>query len=162
MNGKVLAIYPGSFNPFHLGHKNIADKTFDIFGAENTTIAIGLNPSKLAKMTDKEREEYLNAVKKRVAYLKTKLPCDVIYFDCYLHELVAEKENEGYKVVIIKGLRNGDDLAYEDTQIRYVKDFNKNVRFLFFRGDPEFDHISSSFIRQIEEFRKGDGARYIV
>jgi cytidyltransferase-like protein len=41
---KTLAIYPGSFNPFHIGHLNIVDKMEKIFGYENIMIAIGTNP----------------------------------------------------------------------------------------------------------------------
>ena len=38
--GKILAIYAGSFNPFHVGHLNIVEKAEKIFGKENILIAI--------------------------------------------------------------------------------------------------------------------------
>ena len=43
---KTLAIYAGSFNPFHIGHLNIVEKAEKIFGEGNVLIAIGVNPEK--------------------------------------------------------------------------------------------------------------------
>ena len=44
---KTIAIYPGSFNPFHIGHLNIVEKTERIFGKGNVIIAMGINPDKM-------------------------------------------------------------------------------------------------------------------
>jgi len=46
---KTLAIYPGSFNPFHIGHLNIVEKAQDIFGVDNVLVAIGNNPFKMKR-----------------------------------------------------------------------------------------------------------------
>ena len=40
---KKIAIYAGSFNPFHIGHLNIVKKAEKIFGEGNVLIAIGVN-----------------------------------------------------------------------------------------------------------------------
>ena len=39
-----IAIYPGSFNPWHEGHQDIVNKALKIF--DKVVIAIGRNPSK--------------------------------------------------------------------------------------------------------------------
>lgn len=44
---KTLAIYAGSFNPFHIGHLNVLNKAENIFGQGNIIIAIGINPAKI-------------------------------------------------------------------------------------------------------------------
>lgn len=49
---KTLAIYPGSFNPFTIGHLNIVDKMEKIFGYGNIMLAIGVNPAKMSNPTD--------------------------------------------------------------------------------------------------------------
>lgn len=43
---KIIAIYPGSFNPFTTGHLNVSEKGIAIFGKENFIIAVGQNPEK--------------------------------------------------------------------------------------------------------------------
>ena len=75
---------------------------------------------------------------------------------------IEKKEAEGYKVVLVRGLRNGDDLAYEDNQLKFINDFKKNIDVVFFRCDEEFQHISSSAIRNLQSFRSGSGDKYLI
>ena len=102
----TLAIYAGSFNPFHIGHFNIVKKAEKIFGKGNVLIAIGVNPEK-----PDDRESL-----KRALEISDKTKRNVEVYTTFLHELIEKKEAEGYKVVLVRGLRNGDDLAYEDNQ----------------------------------------------
>ena len=70
---------------------------------------------------------------------------------------------KGYKVVLVRGLRNGNDLDYEDNQLKFIEDLKEDdLNVVFFRCDEEFSHVSSSAIRNLEAFRKGSGERYLV
>ncbi len=149
---KTLAIYPGSFNPFHIGHLNIVEKAERVFGNGNVLIAIGVNP-------DKAKSEDL-LIRATEIKQKTRRPVEI--YTTFLHELIEKKESEGYKVVLIRGLRNGDDLAYEDNQLKFIKDFKKDIDVIFFRCDEEFAHISSSAIRNLQSFRPGSGDKYLI
>ena len=149
---KILAIYPGSFNPFHKGHLNIVEKSEKIFGEGNVLIAIGTNPQKVIIEDPFTRAKEIQQ--------KTGRPVEV--YNTFLHELVDKKESEGYKVVIVRGLRNGDDLAYEDNQLKFIKDFKDDIDVVFFRCDEEFQHISSSAIRSLQSFRSGSGDKYLI
>jgi len=150
---KTLAIYAGSFNPFHIGHLNIVHKMEKIFGHGNIMIAIGVNPSK-APMDQSE-------LLQRSSKLSKGLDVPVEVYTTFLHELIEKKESEGYNVILVRGLRNGDDLDYEDNQLKFIKDFKKDVNVVFIRCDEEFEHISSSAIRQLESFRPGSGEKYL-
>ena len=44
---KTIAVIPGSFNPFTIGHLNIVEKAEAIFGKGNVIIAFGTNPDKV-------------------------------------------------------------------------------------------------------------------
>jgi len=149
---KTLAIYAGSFNPFHIGHLNIVEKAEKIFGRGNVLIAIGVNPEK------SKSEDLLS----RSVDIANKTGRSVEVYTTFLHELIDKKESEGYKVVLIRGLRNGDDLAYEDNQLKFINDFKKNIDVVFFRCDEEFQHISSSAIRNLQSFRPGSGDKYLI
>lgn len=151
---KTIAIYAGSFNPFTIGHLNILEKTIKIF--ENVVVAFGINPSK----ENCNVEGRLNDLKKSLK--KMKIECDVISYTTFLHELIEKKEAEGYKVVLVRGLRNGDDLNYEDNQLKFIRDFKKDINVVFIRCDEEFEHVSSSAIRQLESFRPGSSEKYLV
>jgi pantetheine-phosphate adenylyltransferase len=151
---KTLALYCGSFSPFHIGHQNIVDKMEKIFGYGNILIAIGVNPSKTS--TD------ISELQIRATKLSKNMDVPVEVYTTFLHELIEKKEKEGYHVILVRGLRNGDDLDYEDNQLKFIKDFKKDINVVFIRCDEEFEHISSSAIRQLESFRPGSGEKYLV
>jgi pantetheine-phosphate adenylyltransferase len=150
---KTIAIYPGSFNPMHIGHINILEKAERIFGRGNVLIAVGVNPDKLS--TPKSDED--------LHLLEQRINRKIITYNKFLHELIEDYEKEGYKVVIIRGLRNGVDLDYEVNQYRFVDDFKKDVNVIYLTCDREYEHISSSAIRKIEQFGDSDMTKqYLV
>lgn len=150
---KTIAIYPGSFNPMHIGHINILEKAERIFGRGNVLIAVGVNPDKLS--TPKSDED--------LHLLEQRINRKIITYNKFLHELIEDYEKEGYKVVIIRGLRNGVDLDYEVNQYRFVDDFKKDVNVIYLTCDQEYEHISSSAIRKIEQFGGKDMTKqYLV
>lgn len=149
---KTLVIYAGSFNPFHIGHLNIVEKIEKVFGEGSVLIAIGINPEKVISENPFSRAQEISQ--------KIGRPVEV--YTTFLHELIEKKESEGYKVILARGLRNGDDLAYEDNQLKFINDFKKGIDVVFFRCDEEFEHISSSSIRSLQKFRPGSGDKYCV
>ena len=140
---KTIAIYPGTFNKAHIGHANIAYKAQKIFGKNNVIIAMGINPDKINIERDVEAE---------AIDLSSRLGFKVITYSTFLHQLVESYESSGYNVVVIRGLRNGDDLDYEVNQMRFISDFKKDMNVIYLTCDVEFEHISSSAIRKIEQF----------
>jgi pantetheine-phosphate adenylyltransferase len=147
----TIAIYPGSFNPFTIGHLNILQKAEAIFGVENVIIAVGVNPEKNPSGID------------RVATIKGNLPSkNVEGFQGFLTDYIWEKEKAGYKVVVVKGLRNGDDLDYEVNQLRFMEEMKSNVKVIFITCDKQFEHVSSSAYRALESVRPGAGHKYLA
>lgn len=143
----TIAIYPGSFNPFHVGHLNIIQKSERIFGEGNVIVAMGINPDKV-KSTD---GDYIKGKEVDAQFLSKKIGREVIVYSKFLHQLVEQYEQQGFNVVIIRGLRNGADLDYEVNQLRFVNDFKKDVNVVYITCDKEFEHISSSSIRKIAD-----------
>lgn len=149
---KTIALYPGSFNPFHIGHLNILYKAERIFGKGNVVVAMGVNPE---KTTNEDIET-------KCSELSSTLDRNVIHYSKFLHELVEDYEKQGYNVVIVRGLRNGADLDYEVNQMRFVDDFKKDMNVVYVTCDKEYEHISSSAIRNLEKFRPGSGEQYLI
>lgn len=152
---KILAIFAGSFNPMHVGYLNILQKAEKIFGKGNVIVSIGINPSKIL---DGDITEKCNSAN----ILSSKIDTKVEVYTCFLHEYIEEKENNGYKVILIRGLRNGDDLAYESNQLDYISDFKPDIDAIFIMCDHQYSHISSSAIRQLESFRTGSASKYLI
>ncbi|GAA4309711.1 hypothetical protein GCM10023149_04140 [Mucilaginibacter gynuensis] len=130
-----VAVYPGSFNPFHKGHYNILQKAERIF--DKVIIARGVNPGK-----DAVTRDLPEALKYRQMASYEGLLTDFI-------------DTLDYDVTVIRGLRNGSDLQYELNQYRYLQELSDNkisVTAIF--CDMEFEHISSTGIRQLEKYGK--------
>ena len=63
----TLAVYPGSFDPFTLGHRDILLRSLKIF--DEVVIAVGVNQNKKTLFTPQERVEMIeNEVKEPVDY----------------------------------------------------------------------------------------------
>lgn len=149
---KRLAIYPGSFNPFTVGHQNILEKTEKMF--DEVIIAVGINPDKSPVGV------VAHDIKtQRIGLLNKQLPSKKVEgYIGFLTEFVRERYEEGYdEVVVIRGLRNGYDYDYEYNQTRHMWDQMPGMNIIMIACDPVFSHISSSAYRAIEKVKKGSG-----
>ncbi len=129
-----IAVYAGSFNPFHKGHLNILKKAEQIF--DKVIIARGVNP---------EKKNELWEMPKVVEYRQ---------IDNYSGLLTDYINDLGYDVTLIRGLRNATDLEYEKTQYQFLKDLKSDIKVVNLFCDKEYEHISSSAIRQLKLFGK--------
>lgn len=134
-----IAIYAGSFNPFHLGHMNILKKAENIF--DKVIIAKGRNDSKEINEIIFEGE-----FKKLQNLFPTK---EILTYRGLLTNLLKEQEG---RITLIRGLRNGFDLEAENTLMCYMKDLYPELKVIYIPCDREFEHISSSAIRSLEKY----------
>jgi len=131
-----IAVYPGSFNPFHIGHLNILEKAEKIF--DKVIIGKGNNPGK-----DLSESSLL-------------LPDAIQYRQCeyYGGLLTTFMNGFDYDVTLIRGLRNASDLQYELTQYRVLQDLKPDIKIVSIFCDKEFEHISSTMIRQLKGYMR--------
>jgi pantetheine-phosphate adenylyltransferase len=127
-----IGFYPGSFNPFHIGHYNILKKAEKIF--DKVIIGIGKN-------FDKIKNDTYDIPKK----LRNR---EIIEYGGLITTVIEELKQEG-DIFIVRGLRNEYDLQYEENLRNSIKDFLPEQNFAYFFCDKEFEHISSSLIRDI-------------
>ena len=146
---KTIALFAGSFNPFHVGHFNILTKGERVFGIGNVVVCFGVNADKI---NSDQKESYQKELESKCSDLSKKIGKIVEYYTGFLHDYVKSWEDKGYNVVVIRGLRNGDDLNYEVNQLRYISDFKPDMNTIFITCDKEYEHISSSAIRKIEQY----------
>ncbi len=129
-----IAVFPGSFNPFHKGHYNVLQKAEKIF--DKVIIAFGNNPEK-----DKSKSVRPKTIKNR----------QICEYDGLLTDFVNSLK---YEVIVIRGLRNSTDFQYEQNQYRYIQELKPGIKIISIFCDKEFEHISSSGIRTLEKFNK--------
>lgn len=129
-----IGVYAGSFNPFHKGHYDCllqAEKLFD-----KVIIARGKNPSKKNDIC-----ELPESIKNR----------QIEEYDGLTTSFI---KGIGYDVTLIRGLRNATDLQNEITQLRFLQDLDPNIKVVSFFCNREFEHISSSAIRELKLFNE--------
>lgn len=131
-----IAVYPGSFNPYHVGHENIRLKGDQIF--DKVIIARGINPAK---------NNELRPMPECLKYVQ------VDFYEGLLTNYINSKD---YDLTVIRGLRNGYDLEYEMNQYNFLQDFKPDIKVISIFGDKKFDHVSSTSIRLLEQYGKGD------
>ena len=128
-----IAVFAGSFSPFHKGHYNVLQKAENIF--DKVIVAFGQNPEK------KDIHGY-----KLPQTLKNR---QIEYYEGLLTDFVA---GLGHEFTVIRGLRNSTDFTYEQNLYRYIQELMPDIRIVNIFCDKEFEHISSSGIRTLEKF----------
>lgn len=159
---KRLAIYPGTFNPFTVGHYNILEKAERLF--DEVIVAPGINidkvPNDIIKLKNEElNHRYMSDSKNTVVkFLKKQIPSKKVEgYIGFLTDFIREKMNDYDEVVVIRGLRNGYDYDYEYNAMRHMWDQLPGMSIIMIACDPVFSHVSSSAYRNLEAIKKGSG-----
>jgi len=139
-----IGFYPGSFNPFHIGHYNILLKAEKVF--DKVIIGIGKNIDKMKN----ERYSLPKVLQSR----------EVIEYNGIITTVIEELAQEG-EIFIVRGLRNEYDLQYEENLRNSIKDFLPDQNFTYFFCDKEFEHISSSLIRDIKSRNDKNSEKFL-
>lgn len=143
-----IGLYAGSFAPITIGHKNIYEKAEKIF--DKVILLVGQN-------SDKVKND-MNTVP---SYFEFK---QVEYLDPMglTTDFIQNNIDNNVDISLIRGLRNGTDLQYEQNQLSYMKDFYADLKVVYITCDKEFEHISSSVIRSINKINPDLTKRYLI
>lgn len=136
---KRRALFPGSFDPFTIGHFSLVRRALTI--VDEIIIAIGINESKKFFLPLEERVEYIERVFKDEPRVHV-----VVYDDLTVDVVRREKAS-----FILRGVRNGVDFEYE----RMIAEVNRTIEgieTLLLFSEPGLAHISSSMVREIFRF----------
>ncbi len=133
---KRIAVFPGSFDPFTLGHLDIIDRAEDLF--DEIIVAIGTNAAKKYMWTLEERKERLETLFKNRPTIKVET------YDGLTADFCKARDAK----YILRGLRNTTDFNYEQTIAQANQKVN-GVDSVFLISSPEHSFISSSIVRDI-------------
>ncbi len=134
---KLLAIYPGTFDPPTFGHADLIERAHDLF--DHVIVAVGTNSSKAPLLTVEERIEVLTAISKPYKNVT------VESFDGLLMDYAREK---GAKSVV-RGLRAVADFDYEFQIAMVNRKLNPAVDSVFLMTRWEYSYLSSSVVREV-------------
>ena len=153
------ALIPGSFSPITLGHVNIIERAAKIF--DKVYVAVMNNDS--ANYDNRlSSKTYTFDIEKRLELVKasvSQIPnVEAISSSGMLIDL-CDKLNTH---IIVKGIRNSDDLEYEMIHAKWNKEHNPKIETFFLPCDDKFSSISSTLVRGFVENREYDKLKDIV
>lgn len=136
----LRVLYPGSFDPIHLGHIDVIEQANELFGS--VVVAIMHNHAKTSG---------LFAVDERVEMARTALAhldgVSVVE-QTGLAVQAAERSDVDF---IVKGLRTSGDFEIEQ-QMAHNNHAVTGVRTVYLPCRPELGYISSRFVREIAKY----------
>jgi pantetheine-phosphate adenylyltransferase len=143
-----IALFPGTFDPFTLGHLDIVNRGLNMF--DEVVVAIGVNTGKKHMFSLEQREQWIkelfeNEPRVRVASYEG---------------LTAKYAEQIGAQFILRGLRTNHDFTYEK-QIAYVnEDMSPTINSVFLMSHQTNATVSSTIVRDLIQFG-GDYEKYL-
>lgn len=145
---KTIAIYPGTFDPFTLGHLDVLERASKLF--DKVIISVAESSSKSTMFSVEDR---IAIIKSAAAGMKN---VEVSSFGGLLVGY-AKSKNAG---VIVRGLRAISDFEYEFQMALTNRKIAGDIETVFLMPGEKYSYISSSLVREIARY-KGDIAQFV-
>ena len=137
--GKRVALFPGSFDPFTRGHESIVRRALPLF--DKFVIAIGVNADKRAFMTMEQRQAWIEQV------FKDDPRVQVVTYTGMTVDVAREVGAQ----FIVRGVRLIQDFENEKHLAEVNRDLT-GIETILLYTLPEDSHISSSIVRELARY----------
>ena len=141
------AIFPGSFDPITLGHKDIIEKSLNIF--DSVIIGIGQNSEKEYMFPAERRKQFVEDTFKSINNIEVKIYNELTIDFC-------KKNNADF---IVRGLRNVSDFEFEKN-IALTNRKLSGIETVFLLTSAKNSFISSGIVRDLIK-NNGDYSLFI-
>ncbi len=143
-----IAVFPGSFDPFTVGHEEIVKRGLKLF--DKIIIAVGVNPVK---------KEFLD-IECRIKLIKKAFSdTDRVVVAPY-SGLTVDFCREMNAHIIVRGLRTAADFEYERAVGQANRAMDSRIETVFILTSTEHTFISSTIVRNIY-MNGGDVTRFL-
>ena len=138
----ATVLYPGSFDPIHLGHLDIIEQASRLFG--KVVVAILHNP---------EKHGGVFSVEERIALIQVALQSAQVK-NVEIHAfpgLAVDAARVVQADFMVKGLRNSGDFEIEQ-QMAHTNFAVAGIPTVYLPCSPAYTSVSSRFIREIAQY----------
>jgi pantetheine-phosphate adenylyltransferase len=134
---RVIAIYPGSFDPLTNGHLDLIERGSKIF--DELIVAILRNPEKAPLFTLEERRTMLKEMTARFANVR------VDTFDGLLVDYAVQQKASA----VLRGIRAISDYEYELQMAMMNRKLEPRLETVFMMPAETYSYLSSRLVREI-------------
>ena len=146
-----IAVYPGSFDPFTVGHLDIAERASELF--DELVIAVVHNPNKTPMFSLDDRVELVEQSLSEAGLQGIRV---VALESGLLVDLCTDVGAD----VIVKGARSATDVDFEFPMAQINRELT-GIETAILISAPELSHVSSSLVRQLAQ-NGGDVRKYVA
>jgi pantetheine-phosphate adenylyltransferase len=144
------AVFTGTFDPITLGHLDVIRRGRLLF--EHVVVGIGVNPNKLSLFSVEERVEMARLVVSRFPNVS---------IEAFEGLTVQYVRRIGARV-ILRGLRTLSDMEYEFGMTLTNQRLDPSIETVFLMADAEYQHVSSSLIKQVVRYGGTEALKQFV
>ena len=130
------AIFPGSFDPFTLGHLDILKRSLLLF--DEVIVGVGKNIDKKTMFSEKQRVSFIKDCFKNESRIKVE-SYDGLTID------FCKKNDANF---IVRGIRNNGDFEFEKAIARTNRKLSK-IETVFLLTSAKTSFISSGIVREL-------------
>ena len=138
MNGRRIAMCPGTYDPVTFGHLDIVERAARIFDTVYVSVVQG-SARKRPMFTAQERIAF---VERSVEHLDNVLVRG-------FNSLVTEHARELGALVVVKGLRAISDFDYEFQMAQINRHLGAEIETVYIPASSRFSFLSSSGVREV-------------
>ena len=132
-----IAIFPGSFDPFTVGHESIVKRAMPLF--DKIVISLGYNANKKSFYPIEKRLKWINEV------FQSEEKIDVHIYEGLTVDFCKEV-NAKY---ILRGIRTSADFEYERAIAQVNKKMHPEIESVFLLTLPEHTPVMATIVRDI-------------
>lgn len=138
----MKAIFPGSFDPVTNGHLDVIKRSAAIF--DEVFVVVLTNTAKKPMFSADERQSFIQKATEKIPNVK------VLAKEADLTVNVAQ---ELEAQVIIRSVRNTQDLEFEQNIAAMNKELAPKIETLILLTDPKYAFLSSTLVKEVARFK---------
>ena len=142
------AIFPGSFDPFTVGHKEVVDSAIGLF--DRIVVGVGINREKPGFLSAGSRVRLIRDIYGGNTRVEVRT----------YEGLTVDFCREAGASFILRGMRNNTDFEFERNMAQINRAMHPEITTVLMFTPPQYVAISSSIIREIYAFG-GDVSQFM-
>lgn len=143
-----LALIPGSFDPMTIGHLDIVKRALSLY--DEVVVAVMVNDKKTYTHDLHQRTEMAELTVRGLDRVRV-VSSEGLLIDLF-DRLGAD--------VIVKGIRNDKDRAYEEEMAAWNLEHNPRAKTVFLQAADDYEEITSTDVRKL--LQAGESPAHLV